>query len=93
MKPAPALLVWLALVLGVAAEILAARLGWPGVAPFIGIALAVLVALTFMQLGSSTGLVPVFALVGVFWLCVLLGLGGLDAATRTDVPVPQHTPQ
>ena len=93
MRAASALLVWFALLLGVAAEFLAARLGYPGVAPFIGIALAVLVALTFMQLGSSTGLVPVFALVGVFWLCVLLGLGGLDAATRTDIVVVQRTQQ
>ena len=34
---------------------------------------------------------PIFALAGVFWLAVMLGLGSLDAFTRTDVPVAMRT--
>ncbi len=90
MKPAATLLVWVVLVLGVLAELLAARIGQQGAAAFIGIGLALLVALTFMRLGSSTGLVPVFAVAGVFWLCVLLGLGSMDAMTRHNISVPQR---
>ena len=85
------LLVWLVLAFGVAAEILAAWLGWQGAATLLGVLLAVLVALTFMRLGSSAGLVPVFAVAGVFWLCVLLGLGSMDTLTRHDISVPQRT--
>lgn len=59
--------------------------------PFIGIAAAAVVALTFMRLGSSRGLTPIFAIAGVFWLCVLFGLGTLDPFTRHDVPAPTLT--
>ena len=85
MSLGPTLLVWLLLSVGVAAELLLAAFGGQNAVPFIGVALAVLVAFTFMRLGSSRGLVPVFAVAGVFWLAVLLGLGGLDSATRRDV--------
>ena len=91
MRLATTLLVWCALAAGVAGELLAAWAGWPSLATGIGIGLALLVALTFMRLGSSTGLVPVFALAGVFWLCVLLGLGSMDALTRHNLSVPQRT--
>ncbi len=91
MKPAATLLVWCALAVGVAAELLGAWMGWPGVATGIGLCLAIVVALTFMRLGSSGGLVPVFAVAGVFWLCILLGLGSMDTLTRHNVSVPQRT--
>lgn len=55
--------------------------------PAIGIAMAVIVALTFMRLGRSRGLVPIFAMAGVFWVLVMLGLGCLDLFTRHDVRV------
>ncbi len=60
--------------------------GLRGAGPFIGLGMAALVALTFMRLGKGRGLVPVFAVAGMFWLCVLLGLGTLDPFTRHDIP-------
>ena len=91
MRGAPVLLVWFGLVLGLAAEIGAAWLGLQALTPFIGILMALLIAFTFMRLASSNGLVPVFALAAVFWLCILFALGGLDAATRNNVTVLQRT--
>ena len=88
----PTVLVWLALLAMVGVELLLARL--PSVraaVPFVGIGMALLVALTFMRLGSSRGLVPVFALAGAFWLCVMLGLGSLDSFTRHDMPATMRT--
>ena len=91
MNGIPVLIVWLALMLGLAAELVAAWLGVQAITPSIGISMALLVAVTFMRLASSRGLVPIFAVAGVFWLCVLLALGGLDAATRTNITVVQRT--
>ncbi len=92
MRPATVTLTWLGLLGLMGAELLLSRFAATReVVPFVGIAMAVLVALTFMRLGSSRGLVPVFALAGVFWLCVMLGLGALDSFTRHDVPVGAHT--
>jgi molybdopterin-containing oxidoreductase family iron-sulfur binding subunit len=48
-------------------------------------------ALTFMRLGSSRGLTPAFALAGVFWLCILIGLGSLDSFTRHDIGISALT--
>ena len=92
MTPLATLLTWVCLLLLLGAELLlhgftATR----GLVPFIGIAMAALVALTFMRLGNSQGLVPVFAMAGTFWLCVMLGLGSLDSFTRHDIPVSMHT--
>jgi cytochrome c oxidase subunit IV len=83
-----ALLAWLGLLLLLGLEFIAAYL--PAVreaVPFIGIAMAVLVALTFMRLGGNRGLPSIFAVAGVFWLFVILGLGGLDSFTRHDLAV------
>lgn len=92
MKPAAVVAVWLLLLALLAVEFLFSWLpGARSVVPFIGIGMAVLVALTFMRLGSSRGLMPVFAVAGVFWLCVMLGLGSLDAFTRHDIPVGPWT--
>lgn len=58
-----------------------------GVVPFVGIGMAVVVALTFMRLNSSKGLIPIFALAGVFWMLVMFGLGGLDSFTHHDLMI------
>jgi hypothetical protein len=87
-----ALLVWLGLLLLLGLEFIAAYLpAVRGVAPFIGIAMAVLVAPTFMRLGGNRGLPSIFALAGVFWLFVMLGLGGLDSFTRHDLATRPDT--
>lgn len=45
------------------------------------------VALSFMRLRAGGALTTVFAVAGVFWLRVMMGLGSMDPATRTDIPV------
>jgi cytochrome c oxidase subunit 4 len=81
-----ALLTWLGLLLLLGLEFISAYVpAVRGATPFIGIGMAVLVALTFMRLGGNRGLPAVFALAGVFWLFVILGLGGLDSFTRHDL--------
>ncbi len=88
MSPGATLLTWLGLLVLVATELVLASFSVTrGIVPFVGIGMALVVCLTFMRLGSSRGLVPVFALAGVFWLCVMLGLGSLDSFTRHDIPV------
>lgn len=92
MSAAYLLLVWLVLLLLIAAEILAAKvLGWTDVVPFLGLGAAGLVAFSFMRLRASSGLSQIFAFAGIFWLLVLLGLGSMDALTRRDYPVSQRT--
>ena len=81
-----ALLTWIGLLLLLGMEFVAAYLpAVRGAAPFVGIGMAVVVALTFMRLGGNRGLPAIFALAGVFWLFVILGLGGLDSFTRHDL--------
>ena len=92
MTPLATFLTWLGLLALVGVEfLLHSFAATRGVVPFVGLGMALLVALTFMRLGASGGLVPVFALAGVFWLCIMLGLGSLDSFTRHDIPVSMHT--
>jgi len=53
--------------------------------------MAITVAMTFMRLPSAPGTATVFVLSGVFWLCILLGLGSMDSATRHDIGVTMRT--
>ncbi len=86
----PTLLVWAILMLALGVELLLAAIpAGRGFVPILGVASAVLVAMTFMRLASSRGLGPVFALASVFWLIVMLGMGSLDSFTRSDIPVIQ----
>lgn len=83
-----ALLLWLLLMLLLAGQFgIAIGLRWSGAAPFIGLVMVVVVAFGFMHLRESANLMRIFALSGLVWLGVLLGLGSLDAFTRHDVPV------
>jgi cytochrome c oxidase subunit IV len=41
----------------------------------------------FMQVGRGPTIVRLFAVAGLLWLTVLLGLGSLDPMTRTDYHV------
>jgi cytochrome c oxidase subunit 4 len=66
------------------AELLLAWLGLGIWAPLLGLVMAALVAAGFMRLGRAAPLSRVFAIAGLFWLLVLLGLGSMDPLTRTD---------
>ena len=57
------------------------------VVPYVGLGMAIIVAMTFMRLAGSRRLVPVFALAGLFWLMVMMGLGSMDSFTRHDLNV------
>lgn len=87
------LLTWAGLMLLLAVEVAGTLLfGLGNAAPFIGLLMAGLIATFFMHADEGPGLIRVFALAGAFWLCVLLGLGSLDAVTRVDHPVVMRTP-
>jgi len=62
------------------------RLVLPGVA----LMMVTIVAMSFMRLPASGALAAVFAAAAVFWLCVMMGLGSMDPATRTGIPVTQR---
>jgi cytochrome c oxidase subunit IV len=88
----PYVITWLVLVLLVGAQLLVSRvLNQGNFAPLIGVAMAGLVAFVFMDLRRSNNLARIFALGGVFWLIILLGLGILDPVTRVQFAVPQTT--
>ena len=73
--------IWLLLILLLALEVAVG--GTAAMAS--GAIMAVVVALTYMRLWQTNGVPRAFALAAVFWLTVLLGMGGMDAATRHDV--------
>jgi cytochrome c oxidase subunit 4 len=47
-------------------------------------AMAVIVGVVFMEVGRGPVVARGFAVAGLFWLLVLLGLGSMDPLTRTD---------
>lgn len=53
-----------------------------------GVLMIVTVAVGFMEVKRGVVLVRAFAVAAMFWLLVLLGLGSVDAFTRTDYHVP-----
>jgi hypothetical protein len=53
--------------------------------------MVIIVSMTFMRLARAPDVASAFALAGVFWLAVLMGLGSLDPATRHDMPVAVRT--
>ena len=85
------MMVWVTLLLLLGAEILATTLhaGWLAYA--LAPAMIALVAFRFMHVGRQSALTRIFAVAGLFWLCVLLGLGSVDYLMRRDVPAPLVT--
>ena len=83
---------WILLVGLGAAEFGASFLPLPrGFRPLVmlpGVLMIVTVAVGFMEVRRGVVLVRAFAVAGMFWLLVLLGLGSVDALTRTDYHVP-----
>jgi caa(3)-type oxidase subunit IV len=80
------LLTWMALLLVAALEFGASFLSIPTfVRPILilpSVAMAILVALGFMRLLTAPDIAKGFAIAGVFWLTVLLGLAMTDPLTR-----------
>jgi len=81
-------LIWAALVLLLILEVVSALLhaGWVafGLAPIM----VLLVAGGFMHVLKGSQLTRIFAVTGVFWLLILVGLGGIDFFARHDYPAP-----
>jgi cytochrome c oxidase subunit 4 len=48
------------------------------------LAMAAIVGIVFMEIGRAPVIARGFAVAGLFWLLVLLGLGSMDPLTRTD---------
>ena len=59
----------------------------PGVRPVIlvvAIAMLVVIAVVFMEVGRGPVLIRGFAAVLVFWMTILIGLGSMDPFTRVQ---------
>lgn len=86
------LLGWLGALALVAIEMVVALRfpGWAAPAIVLGCCVATLlvVGLIFMRLPASPPLAHAFVIAALFWLALLLGLGGMDPFTRIDYPVP-----
>lgn len=66
-----------------------AHVGWTAglLAPLmIGI-----VAFLFMDVGRASALSRIFAMAGLFWLVILVGLTSVDFLARHDYPTPMLT--
>lgn len=79
------------LLLLLAAEVLATILHAGGLAFALAPAMIALVAFRYMHVGRQSPLTRIFALAGLFWLAVLLGLGSVDYLARRDVAAPVVT--
>ena len=91
------LLAWLLLILLGAAELGASFLPLPAPARpallVLAAAMVVTVAIVFMRIGSGPTIARGFAVAGLFWLIVLIGLGSMDPLTRTDYHIQQAHPE
>jgi hypothetical protein len=80
------LLTWVALLLAATVEFGVSFLSIPnGVRPILilpSVGMAILVALGFMRLLAAPDIAKSFAIAGIFWLTVLLGLVMTDPLTR-----------
>ena len=86
------ILIWAALVVLLLVEALAAvfHAGWIawGTAPVM----VLLITAGFMQVLRQSPLTRIFAVAGLFWLLILVGLGGMDFFARHDYPAPRFSP-
>jgi caa(3)-type oxidase subunit IV len=87
------MLTWVGLMILLVIEAVGGRwLGWSNVTPFIGIAMAVAVAVVLMHLRHGTSQAKIFAFTGAIWLIIMLSLTTMDIVTRVQDPAPQSTP-
>lgn len=88
--------VWLVLLAIAGAEYLVSTVNMPlGVRPVIlvfAVTMVVLIAIFFMHLLRAPMIAKGFAVAGVFWLIVLLGLGMMDPLTRHLWWVQNYSP-
>ena len=85
------MITWVALLLLLGLEVLAAVLHTGWLAYGLSPVMIALVAFRFMHIGRQSALTRIFALAGLFWLAVLLGLGSVDYVVRRDVEAPLVT--
>ena len=85
------MITWLLLLLLLGVEVVATLLhaGWVGYAA--APVMIALVAFRYMHIGRQSALTRIFALAGLFWLAVLLGLGSVDYLVRRDTAAPVVT--
>ena len=85
------LVAWVLLMLLLAVQIDAAlaHAGWA--AGMLAVPMAGLVAFIFMDVGRASQLSRIFALAGLFWVCILIGLTSVDFLARQDFPAPVLT--
>lgn len=82
---------WLTLMLLLAVEIGAALLHIGAFTALLAPVMIAIVVVAFMKIRSETSLSHIFGMAGLFWLAVLLGLGGLDFLVRHNAPVSPMT--
>ena len=85
------LLAWLLLTALLALQVLAAlaHAGWA--AGVLAPLMVMVVAFLFMDVGRASQLSRIFALAGLFWLTILIGLTSVDFLARHDYPAPVLT--
>ena len=81
--------VLLLVLLGLQVAAALAHAGW--IAGLLAPVMIGLVAFLFMALGRASALSRIFALAGLFWLVVLVGLTSVDFLARRDYPAPVLT--
>ena len=84
-------LAWIGLLLLLGIEVIGAGGGAGWLAWFAGPVMIGLVATVFMQVTRASALSRVFAITGLFWAAVLLGLGSVDYLYRGIAPAPLLT--
>ena len=84
-------LAWVLLLALLGAQVAAAlaHAGW--VAGLLAPLMIGLVVFLFMDLGRASALSRIFALAGLFWLVILVGLTSVDFLARHDYPTPMLT--
>lgn len=84
---------WVVLLVLFGTELGMAESGIGPYTPLVALAMVAVVVVFFMRLPKGSPLMKIFALAGVFWLCLLLGLGSVDFLTRHDHGVGQELAQ
>ena len=82
---------WGLLLVLLALQVVAALAGAGWAAGLLAPPMIAAVAFLFMDVGRTSQLSRIFALAGMFWLAILIGLTSVDFLARTDFPAPVLT--